>query len=190
MTSPSKAFEFLILTCARASEVIGENKGKLPASWSEIDFDAKIWTVPKNRMKKRREHRVPLSSRAIDILKEMRRKQIEGCDFIFPGSKADFRMGDDALRNVRTELKRPVTVHGFRASFGTWAEEETHIRFPRDIIRAALAHRIKNDTDDAYQRGDLLMKRRKLMDAWAAYCARPGVDAGVKVVPMRTRKVR
>lgn len=161
----SLALEFLILTAGRTGEVIG-------ATWSEIDFDEHIWTVPASRMKAGREHRVPLSTRALDIIKEMkelRADNVEGSS-IFPG-RASKQLSNMALDAVLRRLgikDQGVTVHGFRSAFRDWVGEETN--FPSDIAEMALAHLVGDRTERAYRRKDALSKRRELMTAWGQYC--------------------
>jgi integrase len=156
------ALEFLILTAARTGEVIG-------ACDSEIDFRARIWAVPAERMKAKREHRVPLSSAAMKVLD---RPKIEGSsEFLFPGIKAGEGLSNMALLKVLERMNRSdVTVHGFRATFKTWATERSN--FPREFIEAALAHVLEDKTEAAYQRGDMLEKRARLMGAWAEFCGK------------------
>jgi integrase len=169
------ALEFVILTAARTGEVRG-------ARWEEFDLDRAVWTVPATRMKAGREHRVPLSQRALKILKAMH--EARDGDFVFPGQKPGKPLSVMALEMVLRRMKiDDVTVHGFRSAFRDWAAECTH--FTNEVCEVALAHVIENKAEAAYRRGDLFEKRRKLMDAWAAYCAAP--KAG-KVVAFR-RKV-
>lgn len=162
-TSVKLAFEFLILTAARTSEVIG-------ATWSEIDTLAKCWTIPGERMKAGRPHRVPLSARAIQILDEA--KAIREGEFVFPGGRYKHGLSNMAfLQVVRERMQREdVDPHGFRSSFRDWVEERTHT--PHSVAEAALAHTVKNKTEAAYRRGDLFELRRALMETWAAHCAK------------------
>jgi integrase len=154
------ALEFCILTAARSGEVLG-------ARWSEIDLDKKIWTVPAHRMKAGREHRVPLSERAVAILRQF--AEIRTGDLVFPGQRKVRPLWsvtmNMALRRMEVE---GVTVHGFRSSFRDWAGNETP--YPRDLIETALAHVVGDEAERAYRRSDALEKRRKLMEAWANYC--------------------
>lgn len=160
----ANALEFLILTAARTGEVIG-------ARWNEIDFLDKTWTVPAARMKARREHRVPLSPRALSILTEMQATR-EGDDdnaFVFPGRKAGTPLSNMAfLMLLRRMARADLTAHGFRATFKTWASERTS--FQNEIVEASLAHVIGGKVEQAYMRGDLFEKRRRLMQQWATYC--------------------
>jgi integrase len=155
----ARALEFVILTAARSGEVLG-------LQWSEIDLERKIWTVPAGRIKAGREHRVPLSPRAVAIVEAMQTVRVS--DYVFPGYKPGRPLGDMALHLVRERMEIPYTVHGFRSSFRDWCGEATN--FPREVAEAALAHVVGNETERAYRRGDALDKRRELMDAWAAYC--------------------
>lgn len=158
----ARALEFIILTAARSGEALG-------AEWSEIDFDAKVWTVPAGRMKGEREHRVPLSARAVEILEHMCKTKVS--DFVFPGNKPKRPLSNMATDMLLRRMKAgDVTTHGFRSSFRDWAGELT--TFPREIAEAALAHAVGDETERAYRRGDALAKRRKLMDAWALYLNR------------------
>lgn len=171
----ARALEFLILTAARTGEVIN-------AKWSEIDFDAKVWTIPAERIKGRREHRVPLTDRAIEILKALPTET----DHVFIGVSKGSRIGKAAMPKVLESIRQDVTVHGFRSTFRDWAGETT--AFPSDICEAALAHSLGGKTQQAYQRGDLLEKRRQLMKAWAAFCYTPSRDASV--TPIRKGRAR
>jgi integrase len=156
-----KALEFLILAAARAGEVLG-------AVWSEINLDEKIWTIPAERMKAGREHRIPLSDPAIELLRGLPREHGNG--FVFIGARQP-RLSEATMgRLFRDRLHRSETIHGFRSSFRDWAGEST--AFPPDVCEAALAH-IKGKTERAYQRGDLFNKRRKLMELWAKFCTTP-----------------
>ena len=153
------ALEFLVLTAARAGEVRF-------ATWNEIDTDAATWTVPAERMKAGREHRVPLSARALEILAEAREVGNARTDLIFPG-RGGRVLGERSMLQVLDRLGIDATAHGFRASFRVWAAERTTI--PREVCEAALAHTIKDKAEAAYQRSDLFDRRRDLMERWAAY---------------------
>jgi integrase len=155
----AKALEFTILTAARTNEVIA-------AQWGEIDFAARMWTAPGNRMKSGREHRVPLSDGAIAVLKSLPRNS----DFFFPGgtSRAP-HMSNMAMLVLLGRIGHgDLTTHGFRSTFKDWARECTN--YPGELSEAALAHVIGDKTEAAYARGDLFDKRRKLMNDWATYC--------------------
>ena len=168
----ARALEFAILTAARSGEARG-------ARWEEIDFQTKIWTVPAGRMKGGREHRVPLSGRAMDILDELHQARMS--EFVFPGFKRGCPLGNTALAALLRRAKIYSTVHGFRSSFRDWAGDWT--AFARDVVEAALAHAIENKTEAAYRRSDALEKRRKLMAAWATYCT--SAQKGSNVTPLR-----
>jgi len=155
----AQALEFAILTAARSGEVLG-------ARWSEIDLEAKVWTVPATRVKAGREHRVPLSPRALAIVESMHTARVS--DYVFPGYRTARPLGDMALHMVLERMEIPFTVHGFRSTFRDWCSEATN--FPREVAEAALAHVVGDQTERAYRRGDALEKRRQLMDAWAGYC--------------------
>jgi len=166
------ALEFAILTAARSREVLG-------ARWGEFDLERAVWTIPAARMKAGREHRVPLSRRALKIVKAMH--QVRDGDFVFPGQKAAMPLSVMALGMVLRRMSiKDATVHGFRSAFRDWAAECTN--FTNEVCEAALAHVIANKVEAAYRRGDLFDKRRKLMEAWAVFCAAP--KAG-KVVSFR-----
>jgi len=163
--------EFLILTAGRSGEVLG-------ARWDEVDPEAKLWTIPAERMKAGREHRVPLSAAAVAVLEKV--KVLRQGDLVFPGQRKDRPLSVMALAMLLRRMKVDVTPHGFRSSFRDWAGEVS--TFPRELAEAALAHVVGDATERAYARGDALAKRRKLMDAWAAYCE---PRAGATVVAMR-----
>ncbi len=153
--------EFTILTASRTNEVTG-------AEWSEIDSKAKIWTIPAVRMKAGKEHRVPLGTRALAILGQMKPFRDES-GYVFPGPRKGKPFSNMAmLALLQKRMDRPeLTVHGFRSSFRDWAGEST--AFPREIAEAALAHVVGDEVERAYRRGDALEKRRKLMEAWEAF---------------------
>jgi integrase len=165
-TLQALALEFLILTAARLGEVLG-------ARWDESDMAARVWTVPAARMKSGREHRVPLSSRAIEILEKL--AEVKRSPFVFPG-----RHGALTRSPVAELVPEGATIHGFRSSFRDWVSEETS--FPRELAEACLAHVSGGATERAYRRGDALEKRRMLMEEWAQHCAEKSVD---NVVHMR-----
>ena len=169
-----RALEFAILTAARSGEVLG-------ARWGEIDLPEKVWTVPATRMKAGKEHRVPLSDRAMAILGELHRARVS--DFVFPGFKRGCPLSNMALEAVLRRAEVDVTTHGFRSSFRDWAGDRT--AFARDVVEAALAHAIENKTEAAYRRSDALEKRRKLMAAWATYCNSLQKDASSNVTLLR-----
>jgi integrase len=155
------ALEFTILTAARTGEVIG-------ATWEELDQEKMIWTVPADRMKASKEHTVPLSPRAFEIVKEL--SQAKRSHYIFPGGKPEAPLSNMAMNASLKRMERTnITVHGFRSTFRDWAGEQTN--FPREIIEHALAHQLKDKAEAAYSRSTMPEKRRKLMDTWAQYCA-------------------
>jgi len=166
------ALEFAILTAARSREVIG-------ARWTEIDWETQTWVVPANRMKSRKEHRVPLSARALGLLKECYAEDDNA--FIFIGARSGRSIGHVQMLRVLRDLDPVATVHGFRSTLSDWAHETT--AFSNHEIEAALAHAVGSGVERAYRRGDLFDKRRKLMNAWADFCARPAVAA--TVLPLR-----
>ena len=154
------ALELCILTAARSGEILGMR-------WSEIDLDKKVWTVPADRMKAGREHRVPLSPRAIAILRQL--EEPKAGEFVFPGQARKKPLSNMAMEMVLRRMKiEEATVHGFRSSFRDWAGNVSS--FPREIVETALAHVIGDKAEQAYRRSDALEKRCKLMEAWAAYC--------------------
>ncbi|GLK71561.1 integrase arm-type DNA-binding domain-containing protein [Ancylobacter dichloromethanicus] len=156
----AKALEFTILTAARTGEVIG-------ARWHEIDLGEASWTVPAERMKAGREHRVPLSPRTVEMLRSLPR---EDGGFVFPGAKAKSGLSNMAMLQLVRGMDgtEGLTVHGFRSAFRDWASEQTDC--PREVAEAALAHTISDKVEAAYRRGDLFDKRRRLMEDWATFC--------------------
>jgi integrase len=167
----ARALEFTILTAARKGEVIGMR-------WSEIDLAEKVWTVPAQRMKSGREHRCPLSARVFVILQEMQALR--------PVADADayvFAIKKKSMLDLLHTLRPGLTVHGFRATFKTWASDRTS--FQNEIVEAALAHVTGSKVEQAYQRGDLFEKRRRLMQQWAAFTTE--TTAHHKVVAMQRR---
>lgn len=166
------ALEFTILTASRTSETIG-------ATWAEIDFQEAVWTIPATRMKAEKEHRVPLSARALAILREL---QPLGGEFVFQGLKAGKSISNMAMLKLLQRMARTdLTVHGFRSTFRDWAGEMT--AHPREVIEHALAHQLKDKAEAAYARGTLFQKRRRLMEDWARYCETP--QAHGEVVSIR-----
>ncbi len=162
------AIEFLVLTAARSGEV-------RMATWDEVDMAAKVWAIPAERMKMTRPHRVPLSPRALSIL-DAAMGLDDGSGLIFPGTKQGRPLSDMTLSKLIKELGFTADVHGFRTSFRTWAQERTN--YPREVAEAALAHLSGDAVERAYARSDVFAKRRKMMEAWAAYLA----DTPAKVV--------
>jgi integrase len=167
----ARGLEFAILTATRTSEVLG-------ATWAEVDLEKAIWTVPASRMKAGKEHRVPLSPRAIEILKAIKPL---GKATLFPASKGD-KLSTMAMSMLLRRMKQDCTVHGFRSGFRDWAAECTS--YSHEVCEMALAHVIGNKAEAAYRRGDLFEKRRLLMADWAIYCASGGTVAA-KLTPTR-----
>jgi integrase len=161
------ALQFCILTAARSGEVLGARR-------DEFDPDAAVWTVPAERMKAGKEHRVPLSAPALQIIKAAMAQNTSGA-FVFPAGSSG-----KALHGVLRGMGVAVTVHGFRSSFKDWCSECTSVA--NEVSEMALAHRIESGVEKAYRRGDLLEKRRDLMDAWARFCTNAGE---ADVVPLR-----
>lgn len=174
----ARALEFAILTATRTNET-------LKARWSEIDLKAKVWTIPGERMKAGREHRVPLPAAAVAVLATMR-KAYPKSEWVFPGASRVDReptlSSMALLMTLRRMNRADLTAHGFRSTFRDWAAETTN--FPREAAEAALAHTIGDKVEAAYRRGDLFEKRRRLMNAWDGYCATPAAERGA-VVAMR-----
>jgi integrase len=172
--SAAHALEFAILTAGRTSEVIG-------ARWNEVDLDAAVWTVPAGRMKAGKEHRVPLSPRALAIVAEM--AAIKQSDYVFPGDREGEPLSQMALLMALRRMGRDdLTVHGFRSTFRDWAAERTN--FPREVAEMALAHTIGDRVEAAYRRGDLFAKRVRLMHDWAKFCEMKPADRNLKVVSL------
>jgi integrase len=167
----ARALEFLILTAARTGEVIG-------ATWDEFDLAAKTWTIPAERMKAEREHKVPLCERAIKLLDALPR---DGT-FVFPLSN----MAMSIL--LRKRMGRNVTVHGFRSTFRDWAAEMTTVQ--NFVVEMALAHAVGSAVEAAYRRGDLFEKRRKLMNDWGRYCSAPRADTATVIPIGKARKMK
>ena len=170
MAATKLAMEFLVLTAGRSGEIRG-------ATWSEIDIEARTWTIPAARMKAKKDHRVPLSDRAIEILEEAKLLRDEDSDLVFPGGKRGAALSDMTIGKLLRENGIPCVAHGFRSSFRDWAEEATS--FPHAVKEAALAHTIPNRTERAYRRTDLFEQRRKMMDAWSVF-----VSGGAAVVQL------
>ncbi len=170
----ARALEFTILTAARTGETIG-------ATWEEIDFKGKTWVVSAGRMKAQKEHRIPLSDRALKILQALPTER--GNDFVFIGpSKGN--LSNMAMSAVLRRMGRDdITVHGFRSTFRDWAAERTAT--PNHVVEMALAHVIGNKVEAAYRRGDLLAKRSRLMADWARYCATKPTQTADNITPLR-----
>ncbi|MGE4037005.1 MAG: tyrosine-type recombinase/integrase [Hyphomonadaceae bacterium] len=164
----ARALEFLILTATRTSETTA-------AEWREFDFKDGVWIIPPERMKAGREHRVPLSRRALALLREL--KLLGDPRWVFPGNKGHSHLSNMAMLQLIRGIDRPaLTVHGFRSTFRDWTAEQTN--FPREVAEAALAHAIGDKVEAAYRRGDLFEKRRGLMKAWGDYCC-GSVEQGI-----------
>jgi integrase len=168
----AKALEFIILTCTRCGEAVG-------ARWEEFDLDNAVWTIPGNRMKAGRPHRVPLVERAVELLRLFR--EHHGGPYVFPSpTTAGKPISASSLEMLLRRLKaKPITIHGFRSAFRDWAGDETD--FPRELAEAALAHAVGDSVERAYRRSDALERRRRLMNAWGDY-----IDgtSDKKVVPL------
>lgn len=160
--SSKLALEFAVLTTTRS----GETRG---ATWHEIDMDNAEWTIPGERMKAKKLHRVPLSPRCLEILKQAKALKSATSDYVFPGMVDGKPLSDMTLSKLLKELGIAAVPHGFRSSFRDWASEQTN--FPNQVCEFALAHVIKDKAEAAYARSDLFEKRRKLMDTWAQYLA-------------------
>jgi integrase len=173
----ARCLEFIALTAARLAEANF-------ATWDEIDLGARAWTIPGSRMKAGKEHKVPLSDAAVAVLKKMHAIRCSG--FVFPGRRTGRPVGDNAMGRTGKEVSGDAafTTHGLRSTFRDWASEETN--FPTEVAEMALAHAIPSAVESAYRRGDLFEKRRKLMEAWAEFCAKPAADA--KVIALRGRR--
>jgi integrase len=159
----SRALEFTILTAARTGEI-------RRAAWNEFDLAVKVWTIPASHMKSGKEHRVPLSGRTIEIL--------NAC----PRGAAPFPIGAVGMAQCLERHCPDATVHGFRSTFRDWAAERTS--YPNHVVEQALAHAIGSKVEKAYRRSDLFEKRRRLMNDWTAWCARPA-PTGANVLSMR-----
>ncbi|MGE3771475.1 MAG: tyrosine-type recombinase/integrase, partial [Gammaproteobacteria bacterium] len=169
----ARCLDFVILTAVRSGEARG-------ATWGEIDLDAAVWTVPADRMKAHKEHRVPLSADAVALLKDLPRMQ--GSDYVFPAARGG-RLSDMALTAVMRRMEVDAVPHGFRSAFRDWCAE--HTNYPHEVAEMALAHTISSAVERAYRRGDLFEKRRNLMDDWARFLRLP--PAAGDVVPLRAQ---
>jgi integrase len=173
----AQALELTILCATRTGETLG-------ARWDEINLDEKLWVIPPARMKAGREHRVPLSSRAVEILRTAQATRTD--DFVFPSrlKNRSQPLSPSMLYNKVRAMGCDCTVHGFRSTFRDWAAG--HTNFPREIAEMALAHVVGDGTEQAYRRSDALQKRYQLAEAWGAFCSRPSIKAnGKTVVPIR-----
>ncbi len=173
----ARAVEMTILTACRSGEVRGMR-------WGEVDWDTAVWTIPSRRMKAGKPHRVPLSAAAVLLLRRMRAGQPAAAALVFPGAKVGAALSDMSLTAVLRRMNavaegatppwrdaatgEPITVHGFRSTFRVWAGERAP--YPREVVEAALAHTLKDKVEAAYQRSDLMERRRPLMEEWATFC--------------------
>jgi integrase len=172
----ARALQFAILTAARSGEVRG-------ATWSEIDLKTGMWKVSADRMKADREHRVPLSAAALELLRST--PKMEGSEFVFPAPLGG-QLSDMTLSAVLRRMEVAAVPHGFRSTFRDWAAERS--TYPAEMAEMALAHVVGDKVEAAYRRGDMFEKRRKMMDDWAAFCAKP--EPKGQVIPIkRTRSV-
>lgn len=169
----ARALEFAILCAARSGEIRG-------ATWSEIDLQEGIWTIPAARMKAKKEHKVPLSGAALNLLRAMPR--LPDSNYVFPSTKGG-PLSDMTLTAVLRRMKQPVTAHGFRSTFRDWAAESTN--YPRDVAEMALAHTIGDKVEAAYRRGDLFEKRRRMMREWGTFTGK--VQTAATVTPIKAK---
>lgn len=167
----ARALEFAILTAARSGEVRG-------ACWEEIDLEARIWTIPAERMKVGKPHRVPLSRDALALLEGLPHEEGSSLVFFPPRGR---QLSENAMIALLKRMEVDATAHGFRSTFRDWAAEST--AYANEVAEKALAHSIRNESEAAYRRGDLLEKRRRLMDDWAKFCA--AVPITGSVTPIR-----
>jgi integrase len=172
----ARALEFTILTASRSGEVRG-------ATWDEIDLEDKLWTVPATRMKAGREHRVPLSDQAMELLKKL--QQFESTSMVFPSPRKGTMISDMTMTKVLRDMEVDAVPHGFRSSFRDWCAEST--AYANEVAEMALAHAIPSAVEAAYRRGDLFEKRRKMMNDWGEFTDRGTADSIEKgrVVPIR-----
>lgn len=168
----ARALEFTIFTACRSGEVLG-------AKWSEIDLDDGVWTVPAERMKAKKEHRVPLSPQAVKVVKALPR--VENQELVFPSPRGG-QLSNMAMTRVMDHMGIDAVPHGFRSTFRDWAAERTN--YPSEVAEMALAHTIKSEVEAAYRRGDLLAKRAHMMAAWATFCETPTPKKPAKVTPI------
>jgi len=174
----ARALEFAILTAARTGEVLG-------ARWSEINLAERVWVVPAERMKAGKEHRVPLSDRAIALLNEIGGGHSVPGAFVFLGARPRSPLSNmSLLMTLRRMGRGDLTAHGFRSTFRDWAAERT--AFPSEVAEMALAHAVGDKVEAAYRRGDMFEKRRQLAEAWARYCER--AEMAADVTPIRAQR--
>lgn len=167
----ARCLEWIILTVCRSREA------RL-ATWDEIDMENRTWTIPDERMKIGKEHKVPLTDDAVKLLEALPR--FPGSNYVFPAARGG-ALSDMAVSMVCRRMKVEAVPHGFRSTFRDWAAESTN--FAREVAEMALAHTVGNAVEAAYRRGDLFSKRRKLMEAWSGFCNR--VQTGATVTPIR-----
>jgi integrase len=172
--SAARALQLCILCATRSSECLN-------ARWSEIDFEDRSWTIPRERMKGGVEHKIPLSDAAISLLRSL---LTDGHDLVFLSSKPGQPLARQAMRQVLKRFGRTEAVHGFRAGLSTWASE--HASAPPPVVEAALAHRVPDAVARAYQRGTLFERRRGLMAQWAQFCVSPPAAASGNIVSINT----
>jgi len=177
----AQALKLVVYTACRSNEVLG-------AVWDEIDFENKVWTIPAERMKGGKEHRVPLTAPALAILKSQKSDSEFYADkassYVFPSPKGDTFLSNVVMLSLLKRMnRRDITVHGFRSSFRDWAAEQTN--FPREVAEAALAHAVQSRVEAAYRRSDLFDKRRLLMEKWARYCQQEQSEGNGKVLEMK-----
>ena len=174
----ARALELVILTATRTSEALGARR-------AEFDLEQGIWTIPADRIKAGREHRVPLSAPVMALLLKLLEERVD--EFVFPGGKRGRPLSNMALINLLHRMgRRDIVPHGFRSTFRDWAAEQTS--FAREVAEMALAHAIENKVEAAYRRGDLMAKRQKLMAAWAAYCSKAQSPGAVLAFAARTAR--
>jgi integrase len=166
----ARCLEFVVLTAARSNEA-------LTAKWSEMDLQARTWTLPASKMKGGREHRVPLSPAALSLLEALPQKG----EYVFTGHRGRQYLSPASMKMLLIRMKQPTTTHGFRSSFRDWCAERTS--YPSELAEMALAHRVGSRVENAYRRTDLFERRRRLMADWAAFCETPTPNA--EVIPIR-----
>jgi len=170
--------EFTILTASRTVE-------STQARWEEIGTSEKVWTIPASRMKGSREHRVPLSEPALDVLVQM--EKLAQNEYVFPGLRPKSPLSNmSMLQTLKRMGRKDITVHGFRSTFKDWASEIT--AYPNELSEMALSHAVGDRVEAAYRRGDLFDKRSRMMADWAKYCSKPSVNGGNNVVTMKNRQ--
>jgi len=172
----ARCLEWIILTACRSGEA-------RPATWDEIDIECCVWTIPADRMKAGKEHKVPLVADAIKLLNSL--PKFQGSNYIFAAPRGG-PLSDMSVSAVCRRMQVDAVPHGFRSTFRDWCAENTN--FPREVAEMALAHAIGNQVEAAYRRGDLFEKRRKLMNAWAGYCNQIQTNEKAIVRPIREAK--